>query len=403
MDGNVNEAVQTPERLVQGDVFLGLSSLQLGKGEIWRCVCHACSVGVACEGAENVSDLPGFLSPQAGNWFKLSSLPEAQYRRLHRSIRCCSVCRPEIDTGAELLPKKIVVHVGMMKAGSTSIQSAIQRAPDVDFLSALPLKETQFESLEESKAVLSELLDNHSDSDRPLFVSHEALINGRPKRCAKVLQAVVPDATVLIVTRSPRKYIQSQYKMLVSRLAGSIMPSEYIAEWEGIFRDHLDLNEVSSHFEHFRKRGDLRFMPFELLTSDPDRFWHAIEDIVDLKPGDILDTVPQVQNQSPDLAMVKVFLALNMMFADMVGSMREEDAKEVMQKVSSLEDQIFRSLNTVDKSEQREFAEKYKSSILGFSDEFDTQFSRMGVDVAKNMSVLKEIPEYQEFLSEYFN
>uniref|UniRef100_UPI003B527A92 hypothetical protein n=1 Tax=Roseovarius indicus TaxID=540747 RepID=UPI003B527A92 len=277
------------------------------------------------------------------------------------------------------MTKRTVIHVGLMKSGSTTIQKAVKSMRDVEFASAIRLKETQFEDLGRSRQVLENILDGMKGSRR--FISHEALTYGRSRRCGQVLSEAAPDAHVLLVLRSPREYAKSLYRMAVMRRLYSEFPNKYLQDQ----LSPVNLARLQCDFAHFVERDAFHVLPFELLRDDASKFFSHVGELLS---ADFVRNEVEKANSSPDGRMLLPALVYNI-----AASSLSDDFDQLLRVKHELWYGKHADADKADAVCRQMFPEVAKR--------LDLEMSDFSVDWTSELAPIREMDAFQPYLREY--
>lgn len=185
-----------------------------------------------------------------------------------------------------------LIHIGLPKSASTYIQAAAQQRGDVQVL--------QWHNYAQNivhAASLEAYLDGPGESniaphqpraDAPVFVSCEELCGWAPRPVttleiqtyqrlvAAALKHELPDAKVLIVTRSPLSFVDSYYNQAVKEGA-SENPRVFTERWHAMLLGLLNYAKLYNLYASLFGASNVLVIPVELLRDDPGRFYDMIE------------------------------------------------------------------------------------------------------------------------------
>lgn len=185
-----------------------------------------------------------------------------------------------------------LIHIGLPKAASTYIQAAAQQRGDVQVL--------QWHNYAQNivhAASLQAYLSGPGEStiaphqphvDAPSFVSSEELCGWAPRPVtqpeiqayqdlvAAALKHKLPNAKVLIVTRSPLSFVDSYYNQAVKEGA-SENPYVFVARWHALLLALLNYTRLYDLYASLFGASNVLIIPVELLRDNPTHFYDMIE------------------------------------------------------------------------------------------------------------------------------
>ncbi len=185
-----------------------------------------------------------------------------------------------------------LVHIGLPKAASTYIQAAALQRGDVQVLQW----HTYAQNIVHAACMAaygdgpgeSALTPLQPGDDAPVFVSSEELCGWAPRpptrsafhayqeHVARQLKQDLPDAKVLIVTRSPASFIDSYYNQAVKEGA-SESPAVFVRRWADLLLGLLDYARLHELYASLFGEANVLLMPVELLRDDAALFYDLIE------------------------------------------------------------------------------------------------------------------------------
>jgi hypothetical protein len=170
----------------------------------------------------------------------------------------------------------ILLHVGLAKAASTTLQDWFDHHPEIWRFSEKAL----LKGLAANKkvCVLSDerlSLGLAFDPANGLIRDADSIKEYQKNRCLE-LKELLPHAHILIVTRGFSEFIHSFYAQYVSK--GGILPfPTFFERYADKIADLLDYNHLIGVYQELF--GDrVITIPLELLRSDADRFFGTIEE-----------------------------------------------------------------------------------------------------------------------------
>lgn len=171
---------------------------------------------------------------------------------------------------------QVLLHIGIGKAASTTLQDWFERHPDVWRFSEKGL--IKGAAANKKVCVLSDerlSIGLEFDATTGLIAKANRVKEYQKSRCEE-LRALFPGAYVLIVTRGYAQFLDSFYAQYVTK--GGILSFQGFLEIYGqAMADLLDYNYlVGTYQEAFGDR--VIAVPMELLKCDARRFYGAIED-----------------------------------------------------------------------------------------------------------------------------
>lgn len=185
-----------------------------------------------------------------------------------------------------------LIHIGLPKAASTYIQAAALQRGDVQVLQWYNhaqniVNEASLAAFQSGPGESSTTPDSPS-ADMPVFVSSEELCGWAPRPVtraeiqayqdlvAKRLKEELPDAKVLIVTRSPLSFVDSYYNQAVKE-GSSENPHVFASRWGALLLELQNYTRLCSSYCSLFGTSNVLVMPVELLRDDPARFYDRIE------------------------------------------------------------------------------------------------------------------------------
>lgn len=186
-----------------------------------------------------------------------------------------------------------LIHVGLPKAASTYIQAAAQQRGDVQVL--------QWHNYAQNivhAAALKAYLSGPGESsiaphrplgDAPIFISSEELCGWASRPVTQVeiqtyqnlvaasLKEELPEAKVLIVTRSPLSFVESYYNQAVKEGA-SENPRVFAERWRVLLLELLNYTRLCELYSSLFGAANVLVIPVELLRDNPAQFFDRIEE-----------------------------------------------------------------------------------------------------------------------------
>ncbi|MCB1886628.1 MAG: hypothetical protein KDH20_03375 [Rhodocyclaceae bacterium] len=178
---------------------------------------------------------------------------------------------------------QILLHIGIGKAASTTLQDWFERHPDFWPFSQKAL--IRGGARDRKVCVLSDerlSIGLEFDATCGLIAKADTVREYRESRCSE-LQSLFPDAYVLIVTRGFARFIESFHAQYVSK--GGVLPLQVFLEaYPRAISDLVDYNHL---VEVYRRAFGERVIvvPVELLSRDAERFYGMIEECLGLASG----------------------------------------------------------------------------------------------------------------------
>ncbi|MBY8949493.1 hypothetical protein J1G35_26885 [Pseudomonas sp. SH10-3B] len=185
-----------------------------------------------------------------------------------------------------------LIHIGLPKSASTYIQAAAQQRGDVQVLQWHNYAQNIVHgaSLEAylSGPGQSTIAPHQPQADTPVFVSSEELCGWAPRPVTTVeiqtyqrlvaaaLKHELPDAKVLIVTRSPLSFVDSYYNQAVKEGA-SENPCVFAERWHAMLLQLLNYTRLYDLYASLFGASNVLVIPVELLRDDPNGFYDQIE------------------------------------------------------------------------------------------------------------------------------
>ncbi|MDQ0503246.1 hypothetical protein [Xanthobacter agilis] len=291
--------------------------------------------------------------------------------------------------------RQVVVHLGMMKSASTTIQRAARRC-GIIYRSAQPLKAALHQHRgERSKAInaMSKALHDiiPSDNDKNLFLSHESLIYGRPEWVLTAVRRVAPAAHIFIIVRNPNDWIRSYYRFSVSRATEMEMPASFLLRMTDKFKSHYALDQLLPLIERAGFADRFTMLPFELLSKNPAEFSAALARHLGLhfKAKDL----KTVQNAGQSLSDVLANLRFNRVAAQLTGGSR--DPERLKQLFAELKLQMY--LASARSTGKEADGNMRDVDFL----QLRTELEEINVEFADGYQCLRNIDEFAPFLTRY--
>jgi hypothetical protein len=194
---------------------------------------------------------------------------------------------PGVD-GPEMIDARTTLHIGMMKAASTTLQGIWKNSPGIDLIhSALPPWMAAFRQTPrpQRKAALDAIIQGSVSGAPSVVVSHESLSGLNWQQLAVHFSELSGDLRILFVTRNPWDYVQNLYnKNLRHGYAGTIR--DFVHARRNPRRRTFDFDQLRRVFADAAGIETI-LSPFELIKTDPVRFYDRISEVVGkpVKPG----------------------------------------------------------------------------------------------------------------------
>lgn len=232
------------------------------------------------------------------------------------------------------MTKRIVLHVGLHKTATTFLQERVfPELPGVVFVHPLhyarpsdgPIERFMLElmfrnavciDLEAHRAAITSWLDRLAHDT--VLISSEAIVgwpienHSNLANNAELLQAMFPDARVILVVRRQDKWLESAYSQLLK--AGFSTSIERYINWNpnnaafepynvGLYKGpNLDARDLdwAAFDRHYRMRfgaDSVLTLPFELFTDDAPAFLRTIYAFLGVERGPEPDTRERVNER----------------------------------------------------------------------------------------------------------
>ena len=187
-------------------------------------------------------------------------------------------------TSAAIAPnaeRRILIHIGLGKAGSSALQLWFSKHPHLR-----PL---------ESRAIVRAALSEEFSPPHQLVLSDERLSLGmtfdaatgeihspcgvkeHQRRAAEMLAEHLPNARILLVTRGFEGFIRSLYSQYL-RKGGALLFNGFFNAYGPLIADSLDINHLYDLYEERFGPGSVIVLPYELMSEDPQRFFAELHD-----------------------------------------------------------------------------------------------------------------------------
>lgn len=180
-----------------------------------------------------------------------------------------------------MIDQRATLHVGMMKAASTTLQTVWADCDGIDLVHAGLhdwMTGVRSRSKAGSRMLLDRIVAERVTGRRPVVVSHESLSGLNRRLVAKAFARHFRDLRALFITRTPWEYVVSLYnKNLRHGHPGTI--AEFVQERRDALRRTFDFDLLQREFAEAAGIETV-FVPFELIRSDPDRFYARIGTVV---------------------------------------------------------------------------------------------------------------------------
>lgn len=197
----------------------------------------------------------------------------------------------------------ITIHIGLLKTASTSLQDTFASDPRLAYISyqeVEPLRRAAHEAAaagvplpdQVPVGVLVSLLK--AVADRPTVISDERF-SGIPYyhyvdksaevtrafqvNCARLLQAVAPDARIMVVLREPAAWLVSYYKQFLK--FGEPRPiKRYARDLRGHLVQSYNVDFMVDLYGGLFGHDKVHVLPFEMLRKNAAGFMGQVSDIV---------------------------------------------------------------------------------------------------------------------------
>ncbi|VVM73171.1 hypothetical protein PS664_01900 [Pseudomonas fluorescens] len=185
-----------------------------------------------------------------------------------------------------------LIHIGLPKSASTYIQAAALQRGDVQVLQWHNYAQNIIHAASLEVYLRgpggSSIAPHQPRTDAPVFVSSEELCGWAPRPVttieiqayqslvATALKHELPDAKVLIVTRSPLSFVDSYYNQAVKEGA-SENPRVFAERWHAMLLELLNYTRLYDLYASQFGASNVLVIPVELLRDQPDRFYDMIE------------------------------------------------------------------------------------------------------------------------------
>lgn len=287
-----------------------------------------------------------------------------------------------------------VLHLGQRKTGSTWLQSGALAAQKAGVL-----RYTHRALLEASKDVEGKKIDPSQydaiaaalpqDSALPDFASLETLITIDQAALAAAVHKVWPDVRILVTTRGPLGYLRSSFNNYA--LNGGTGTAATFARR---FRRHMvrshDLDGIAAAWERELGPGRISFVPFELLRSSQADYVAAIEAVLGMPIAAYLPNEPR--HPSPPPRYLAMLRKINQQIGEDAPAVQESKYWKRFLKIANaavaLSPHVVAAADDSDPKARK--AEKLPDLPEGTLEELSAR-----------MTVLKDLPLYQPYLSLY--
>lgn len=219
-----------------------------------------------------------------------------------------------------------LVHIGLPKTGTTSLQDSWRRHPGVclAYGGLLPLIEAArcFGRRESPSDEICCGTEQPLEPGQQVVFSHEALslaylserepreAQQRFQEAAAVLMArVAPGARVLLTTRDPERWLRSLYNQAVKQGEVETMDRFLESEREGLLQA-ADIVGLRAIWQRQFGADAVLTLPMELMVEDPARFHATLADFAGLPPQ-VDATPPPTSNVSLDPDGLRVMRGFN--------------------------------------------------------------------------------------------
>ena len=291
----------------------------------------------------------------------------------------------------------VSVHIGLMKAASTTLQSVAGQTEGLFFPPTHEVfawqSRAKRDGFDEALPDFLKFAEAARQFDGPALISQESLSTLSGNRLAKVLAEQLPGCRVFIISRNPVDWVMSSYRKSVRHgYAGTI--ADFVDERRDRLVRKFEFDRIA---RTYGKYGiPVEFIPFELLVEDQGRFFALIERIVGMPLA--TSKLQASANITPPHEVLEMLRAANALLQAIFAKHDRKAALEYKKtlyrwttNLNALDaDTVARLMphfNIMSKEEAREELEAHGGTLLAAA--------------APRMSVLGTIPEYEPFLRQY--
>jgi hypothetical protein len=209
---------------------------------------------------------------------------------------------------------KVIVHVGLMKAASTTIQRLAESSSELDLLDPTVIidwqKETRRTKWRHGTQTFANVVSNTKLSSKPVLITYESLHTLHWFKFGREVAAALPDAEILLIARNPIDYIRSIYqKQIRSGYAGNLV--DFARERVNQLRRTFDFDGMIAAYASCGLKTHL--LPMELLQNESHEFFALLREILTV---DLLKDRHLIHaNSSPPFANLEMVRAANMLFS----------------------------------------------------------------------------------------
>lgn len=246
-----------------------------------------------------------------------------------------------------------LVHIGLPKTGTTTLQNAWRRHPGVclGYHGVLPLVEAAraLGRGESPGGKIECTADQPLEPGQQVVFSHEALslaylgesrtrsAQRRFQEAAAALMArAAPGARVLLVTRDPERWLRSLYNQTIKQ-GGLDTMEQFLEGQRETLLQAADIAGLRASWQrHFGAEAVLT-LPMELLLEDPTRFYATIEDFAGVPPPPD-DGESEPSNRSLDQTGLRVMRGFNVWLELLLrdGAYRDEIPPEILRAIATV-------------------------------------------------------------------
>jgi len=194
--------------------------------------------------------------------------------------------------------QSVVVHLGLPRTGTTTIQHILAEDPRIQFTSR------RIFQLPELRAIYR---DSSMDSRGTLVVSDETLLrqDGSYSKMAVTLwriRSISQSAKLVLTIREQRDWLSSRYKYGVGTGTVSCSFEEWLKSRQGSdFVSLAHYGALCRTILAFFPRDQLVVLPFELLRDNYSEFFRQLYETLELEPIDLPPGVRRNQSMAPSL------------------------------------------------------------------------------------------------------